>query len=255
MRYAGFLIGLLALVPLGLEAGEKESRPDYADFSRLLHVMVVRQLPKEFEESSGWGQTIPAPPNLPFPNLRKYVKVGDRLEVPHGAWRRFKGKIEDPDKNLKITVKDFRKLDDKNYRLVVDADAIITGQAEWEQWQKGLLLFGLEGIADARLKSAVVCDIAVIFNLTKFPPTVNIEPKVTDLALDLVDFKMRGGPFLKGEKGDLLRKDILDLMRAGVKTAEPLVKDQANAAIAQSLKEGKGTISADAILKAVPRPK
>lgn len=256
MRLAGCSITILTLVPLGLAGGEREPQPaSYPEFSRLLHATAVRQLPKEFEDNSAWGQMIPAPPNLPFPNLRKFVKVGDHLEVPNGAWRRFKGRIENPEKNLKIVVKDFRKLDDKTYRLVVDADAIVTVQAEWQQWQKGLLLIGLDGTADANLTAAVVCDIAVNINLDKFPPVVNVEPKVTGLALDLVDFKMRGGPIVKGEKGDLLRKDVKDLLRAALKVAEPIVKDEANKAIAQSLKEGKGTISADAIMKAIPKPK
>ena len=44
-------------------------------------------------------------------------------------------------------------------------------------------------------------------------------------------------------------------MRKAVKSQESAVKDYANQAIAQSLKEGKGNISAGAILKAMPKPK
>ena len=256
MRRAMGLIGILALVPLGLAAGEKQPKQEYVEFSRLVHRIVVSQMPKEFVDDSGWGQTIPAPEKLPFPLLRKYVKVGDKLEVPHGTWRRFKGKIEHPDKQLRITVKDFKQLEDKaTYRLVADVDAAIMCQGDWQQWQKGLLLINVETIADARLTAAIVCDVGVSLDLAKFPPELKIEPKVNQLGLDLVDFKLRNGPNLQGEQADQLRKDLKELLRGVLKASELVIKDQVNQAITQSLKEGKGTISAGAIMKTLPPSK
>ena len=91
-----------------------------------MHTIVVKQLPKEFEDKSGWGGTIPAEPNLRLANLRTFIKVDDKLMMPHGAWRKFKGKLEHPDKNLKIVVKEFKQLDDKTYRVVADVDATVS---------------------------------------------------------------------------------------------------------------------------------
>ena len=56
-------------------------------FSKLAHSVVVKQLPKEIEDASGWGQMTEIPDNLPLMALRKTVKVGDKLEVPteHGS--------------------------------------------------------------------------------------------------------------------------------------------------------------------------
>jgi hypothetical protein len=195
------------------------------------------------------------PAKLPLANLRTYVKVGDKLELPHGAWRRFTGKIEDPDKNLKIKVKDFKKLDDKTYRIVLDVDALVFCQAEWEQWQKGLLLVGAGGDADVHMTAAIVCDVGVSLDTRTFPPGLKLEPKVTELGLNLVDINLRGGPLLKGEKGDGLRNDLKDLLRSVVKSSEPFVKEQANLLITQSIREGKGSISATEIMKALPMPK
>jgi hypothetical protein len=255
MRRTALLIGVLTLIPLSLSAGEPQSKQDYAEFSRLLHTVVVSQLPKQFEDNSGWDQLIPAPQKLPLPQLRKYVKVGEKMFVPHGSWRRFKGTLENPDKNLKIVVKDFKQLDDKTYRIVVDVDAIVLCNAEWQQWQKGLQLVGLEAAGDATFTSAMVCDIGVSLNFDKFPPVLNISPKVSDLRLNLVDFKLRNGPLLKGEKGEALTNEVKDVMRAFVKASEPTVKDYANKILTQSLKEGKGTISASSIMKTLPESK
>ena len=255
MRPILAMIGILALLPFGGSAGEKQPKQEYAEFSRLAHAIAVKQLPKQFEDTSGWGQRVEIPGNLALMALRTTVKVGDRLEAPHGAWRRFNGKIEDPDKNLKITVKDFKKLDDKTYRIVVDIDAIITCQAEWQQWQKGLLLIKADAIADVNVAAAVVCDVGVALNFKKIPPALDLDPKVAELGLDLVDFKIRNGPLLKGEKGKLLANEFKDVMRTVVKASEPFVREQVNQAIVQSLKEGKGTISAGEIMKALPMPK
>ena len=252
------LIAVLALIPLSLAAQEKTPpKADYAEFSKLVHQMVVKSLPKQFEDTSGWGQTIPVPPKLPFPQLRKFVKVGDKLELPNGSWRRFKGKIDDPAKNLKINVKDFKVLDEKTYRLVVDVDVTVTVHGEWRQWQKGLLLVNIEATGDANLTAAIVCDIGTSLNFKMFPPEITIEPKVKELGLHLVDFKFRGdlGEIVKGDPGNSLNKELNDVLRTVIKASEPIVKDYANQAIAQSLKEGKGTISAGAIMKAVPAPK
>jgi hypothetical protein len=250
------VIGILAILPVALSAQEPETKQDFQAFSRLIHKTVVRELPKEFKDESGWGQTIPVPPKLPLPGLRTYVKVGDKIEVPHGSWRRFKGRVEDPDKNLKIVVKDFRKTEDgKVYRLVADVDVTVLCHGEWQLWQKGLPLLGAEAVADANFTAAIVCDVGVILNLSKFPPELKVEPKVTELGLNLVDFKLRGEPIIQGENGDNLRRDLKELLRALVKSSEPMVKDYANQAIADSLKDGKGTFSAGAILKSLPPPK
>ncbi len=257
MRRIFGLIALLLIVPLNMPAQEKEkkSKQEYVEFSKLIHSMVVKQLPKQFEDTSGWGQRIEVPPNLPLPRLRTIFKVGDRYEAPHGAWRRFMGKIEHPDKNLKIVVKDFKQLNDKTYRVVVDVDAIVMVHGEWQQWQKGIPLVGAGAVADANVTASIVCDVGVSLNFKEFPPALKLEPRVSELGLNFVDFKVRGGPFVTGEFGDNLRNDLKEGIRGLLKTSEPAIKDHANKAIAQSLKDGKGDISAGAILKALPTPK
>jgi hypothetical protein len=255
MRAIAALLAMSALVPCNLQAGETRPKPDYVEFSRLIHSIAVKQLPKQFEDDSAWGKRIEIPGNLRLMGLRKVVKVGDKLEAPHGAWFRARGKIENPDKNLKIVVKDFKKLDTKTYRVVADVDVTFMCQGEWQQWQKGLFIIGADATADANLTAAIVCDVGVSLNLKKLPPELNIEPKIAELGLNLVDFKLRGDPIIKGERGDALRNDLKETLRSVVKSSEGFVKDQANQAIAQAIRDGKGTISAGEIMKSLPLPK
>src|SRR5262245_27056939 len=70
------LIILLLLPPL-THAEEKSPKDDLA---RTIHSLIVPQVAKQYEDRSGWGQTIPMPANLRRPGLRRTtIKVGDRM--------------------------------------------------------------------------------------------------------------------------------------------------------------------------------
>jgi hypothetical protein len=247
--------GLIALCPL-LTAGEKEAPPDYTEFSKLLRQTVLRQVPREHEEKFNWGHTIPVTEPLRLPRLRAYVKVGNHIEVPHGAWRRVRVKLLDPDRDFRLAVRDLRPVG-KLYRIVIDAEVTVFAQGEWQQWQKGLLLLGENGDATATIATSMACDVDVSFDYSKFPPALDVKPKVAEMTLDLRHFQLlRVNGTVEGEKIRALGNDLMrDGLRDFIKAAEPMVKDYANDAIARSLKEGKGKISADALLKIAPAGK
>lgn len=234
-------------------AKDAAPKKDYAEFSKLIHKFVVAEAPKEVEHKDGWGATIPHTERLILPNLRTYLKVGDKVVLPHGAWKRVKAKLEDPARDLTIAVKNFKTNDGRSYRLDLDADVVLRCDGEWQQWQKGLFIVGVEATADAYLRLSIGADVGVSLNFKKLPPEVLITPKVTNLALDLEDIRLRGGPIFTGEKGERLASDIKGLLRGAVKLAEPQVKELANQAIAESLRNGKGSLSAAALLKALPK--
>jgi hypothetical protein len=257
MRFRIVVAACVLAAPLLAWAGESPTKDDYADLSRLIHKMVVKQVPREHEERFNWGATVPIPEKLPLPKARTYLKVGDHLELPHGAWRKLRVKLDDADRDLTIRVKEFKKLDKGGYRVLIDSVAVLRCDGEWNQWQKGLLLLKVEGQADATIASSMVCVVDVIVNLKKFPPEVKVEPRITDLTLDLQDFKLnRIAGTLEGEKIRQLANDLMrDVLHDLLKASEPIVKDYANQAIAQGLKEGKGKLSAAELMKAAPKEK
>src|SRR5437868_3526058 len=107
-----------------------DSAKDYSEFSRILHKIVVAQVPKYVEDNSGWGGSIPIPDKLPLPRLRTRIKVGDHEELPHGLWRKLRVNVDDPDKDVAIQVRSFEKIDAKTYRLSLDSQAAIRGEVE-----------------------------------------------------------------------------------------------------------------------------
>ena len=261
------LISTLTLIACIVPAGADDAKPqaatrDYADFSRLIHKMVVRQLPKEFEDHSAWGQIVPLTEPVRFPNLpRTRVRVGNKEGYPNGVWRRYKARIEDPQHDLKIQVRDFAKVDSKNYRLVIDSDVLVRGQGEIQNWVKGIALGKAVGQADARFDLAMTFNIGVTLDTKKFPPNIIVDPKLTDLKVDLKDFKLNrlANPTtnlaIEGEPARALGNDFKDNLKSIIKNFEPEIKKRANEAIAQSLKEGKGNISATELLRIGPAAK
>jgi hypothetical protein len=237
-------------------------KKDYSDFSRLIHKMVVKELPKEFEDHSSWGQMVPLTEPVRFPNLpRTRIRVGDKEGYPHGLWKKFKGRIEDPAKDLKINVRELSKVDPKTYRLVLDSEVAVTGEGEVQNWQKGVSLGRLNASADAVVGLGMTFDVRVTFNTKKFPPDLIVEPKLTDLQIDLKEINLRRvvhpttNIVVEGEALKKFGDDARGWLNSALKNLEPEIKKRANEAIAQSLKEGKGTISAAALFKSAPPAK
>lgn len=225
---------------------------DFAEFSKFVHAQVVKQVPKRYEHKDGWGATIPLPEKrLPLPNLRTYLKDGDKVVLPHGAWKKIKIKFEDPHKDITIQVTQFKPIDAKSYRLALEAEAVLQADIEWQQWQKGLMLVGAAAETEVLLNVAVGCDVGFALNL--FKNEIDLAPKVTDLTIDMKDIRPRGGPIFTGEGGQKLAGNIKDMIRGAVKSMEPQLKEQANKAIAQNLKDGKVTVPAGALLKVLPK--
>jgi hypothetical protein len=257
-RFWAALVVLGAVLPRA-GAGEP-ARPEaarrYAALSRLIKKAVVAGLPKVMKDDSGWGGTIPVPERLRAPRLRRtYVKVGDHWELPQGTWRKVRLWLEDPNRDLDVRVRELRQVDATHYRLGVDADAALRLEADVRQWLRGLLLLDATAQADADVGLALDFNVRVEL-AGKLPPEVKVAPRVTDLKMELKDFTLRRVKFHRAGvavEGDArLSDELKGVLQGLLRSAEPRVRARANAAIARALREGRGTLSAADLLKAVP---
>lgn len=246
----------LALVALGTflplsPGGEPAKGGDYTALSRLIQKMMAGQLPKVFEHDSNWGQTVPIPEKLALPRLRTVVKVGDRDELPHGLWRRMRGRLDDPERDLTVRVRNLEMKDGK-YRLSLDADVALRGEAEVQHWQKGLALVNLLAEADVVITLALECDVKVKLDAKG----VKLEPQVTDLKMTLKEFTLRRlalrrlGPILEGEQAEAAGGLVKGLVGGALESLGPQMKDQLNQSLARGAAEGK-SIPAGELLKAL----
>jgi hypothetical protein len=264
MTITKFWPSLAALfLSLSLLAGDEPPRPKvkdadrYAALSGLLQKTVVSQLPKVIEDSSGWGRTIPIPDKLRNPKLRRTrIQVGDHQELPQGSWWKVRLWLDNPARDLQVRVRDLRQLKAGSYRLEVDAGAALHSEADLQQWLKGLLLADLVARADLQLGLSLVVDVTVTVT-GKLPPEIKVAPKVKSLKVDLKEFRpqqvtfRRAGFTLAGDLVERTGEDLRGILQEVLRVQEPQIRERANAAIAQAIRTGQGTVSTADLLKAL----
>lgn len=246
-RCGAALLTLLAGIVVGA-ADEPNPPPktelkDYTEFSKFLHKLVTAKVPKEAENRSQWGKTIPIPPKLRLPNAKRtIIRVGDHDEVPNGPWRRLKVWIDDPNKDVTIRVRDFSKLDAKTYRLSLEADASVHGEGEAQRWVNGIMLARVQAQADSAFNLAMDVDVSASLNTNVFPPELKIEPKVSTCKVTVKEFVIRkiGDIPIEGDIAKQFGIDLREYCQQLATTFEPQVKERINEGITQGLKEGKG---------------
>ncbi len=248
---------LLASGILVLPSSRAEDKPaPHAELSKLLQQTIGPMVPKQWEDRSAWGATIPIPPNLILNlNTRTKVKVGDHDELPNGTWKRTRLWFDDPAKDVKITVKDLQKPEGKPYWVQVEAVAAFHAERERQQWLKGIRLADVTVEGDATVGLTFDVEVTTSLNLAKLPPEVLLAPKVMKATIEMKEFQIRkAGPF----DGPLVRELSMELkgvVQELVRTREPAVEDFANSVIASKFKDGKMAVSTSTLLKAGVLPK
>ncbi len=254
LRWYSCVVGLLIPGPLFAQTpSPPAAREDPgADLARLIHKAIAAKLPKVYENDSGWGGTVPLPERVRARRVKRtVVEVGDHLEVPDGTWRKVRLSVPDPDSDLTVRVRSFKRLEGEGkYRLTVEADAALKGEADVRRWRYGVMLADLTARADAVLTVLIECDVAV-----KVP--LRLEPEVTDLKLTLKEFTPKGVTFhragvtVEGEGVEEAGKEFKGALQEQLRAMEPDLKKRANEAIVRGLKEDKGLFTPAELLKAV----
>ncbi|MBI3407646.1 MAG: hypothetical protein HY040_04730 [Planctomycetes bacterium] len=253
-----YLASSIAIFVLGQTPSEPPPA-DYSQLSKLVQSIVVKEAPKEFVDKSDWGKTIPIPAKLRLPNLRSYVKVGDRDELPHGLWKKVWAWLDDPAKDLDIQIRDLRKLESgKGYRVHLDATMAFNAVQDVQHWQKGLATFGFSAQAKATITARLELEVGLELKAGKFPPEIKVEPKVVEAKLLLKDFELQRvrplyglGASVEGDKARDIGNDLKGVLQSLLTGHEAEVREKANRAIARALEEGKGNISAGSLFKSL----
>jgi hypothetical protein len=209
----------------------KSARNDFATYVKRL---VAANVPKQFEDLSEWGATIPAPAAVRFPRLKRTViKVGDRFEVPHGTWRRTKVWLEDPVRDVSIRVPEIRKVGKQTTRLRVEATAAVRSERERQQWVKGVFVVGVTAEADAVVVVGLDLDVTIAFDPMRPVLGTKFAVKVADVRIDLKSFDLkRVGPVVLPEHS-ALGEELKAKVQAHLRTLEPKIKERANREIGE----------------------
>jgi hypothetical protein len=226
---------------------------EYAALEKLIQDAAVAHLPRKYEDHSGWTGSVPIDPTMRLQHRRRQIEVNGRMEWPHGAWKRNKLWLDNPAKDVHLRINEFRRLDNGKVRLVLAAT--VAGHVEHERlrWRNGIPLLNYTVYADGVITATFDCDVDVILSATTIPPSLSIVPTVTACKLELKDYALRQVGPVAGDGVREIGNELKDIVAELIHSYEPKAKELANRAIAKALKEGKGTLPASVLLKAVPK--
>ena len=164
--------------------------------------------------------------------------------------------MADPEKDLSLQVTEFRLQDDGKYWLGLTSTADLQVEGEFQQWLNGLMLVGITGRATATAQVDLDAEIKLKLDLAKFPPEVTVEPKVVKLQVDLKKFTLFNPQTANNPpRAEGLNNDLKNLLQQAIRSQEPKLIEEANRAIAEALRQGKGTFSAAALYEAIAKTK
>jgi hypothetical protein len=229
-----------------------------ADLEKLIHGAVASRLSKVIEDDSGWGRTIPLPEVVRRPRARRTViDVDGHPEVPDGPWRKVRVWVANPDRDLRVRVKNFRRLDATKYRLEVVTDAGLRTEADVVRWRNGILLADITARARVDLRVTVECEVAGRLDTSKLPPEVRLESNLRELKVDVKEVVPtrvtlnRLGVTVGGDMLQAAGEELRGTLQALIRQKEPELKKRAGEMLARTLREGKGPLAAARMLKAV----
>jgi hypothetical protein len=257
MRIVSACLGLVLLASAAPAASPaEEAAADH--LARLIHSAIVMRLPPVFEDRSGWGQTVPPPPRMRLPRLRRAaVEVDGHLEVPDGPWRKLRVRVENPDRDLRVRVLSFQRVEPMTFRVTVEIDATARADADVQAWRNGLLLADLTAGADAGLTAVVECDVAARLEAGRIPPRVVLEPTVRAVTLNLSEFTprqvnfRRAGVTLDVDPETAAELQLKELLQERLRSLEPMAKVRVEEALRRALKAGADPSRAGAVFKAI----
>ena len=164
--------------------------------------------------------------------------------------------MPDPQKDLSLQITELKPADDSKYLLSLTSTAALLIDGEAQQWLNGLMIFGANGQATALVQVDLDAEVKLSLNVGKFPPEVTVEPKVVRCQVELKKFELFRPENAKNpQRADGLNNELRNLLQGAIRNNEPKIVEGANRAIADALRQGKGTFSAAALYDALSKTK
>jgi hypothetical protein len=167
------------------------SDQDVQGLSDLVRLIVLQNLPHNYENLKEWGTTKEVWAGVDFSRDGWRVTTKRRRKtVNHGSWKRYQVQLVNPDRELLARVENVRSVPGKGacFDLLVESPLAASGR--WSEWQQGVQLFSVSAEAYARVRLRVACAVGISFQLKGTAPKLSLDPEVIDAQLELTDFRL-----------------------------------------------------------------
>ncbi len=223
-------------VPLAPSASEQ------AELSSWVRWLVLRNLPKSFEDNRKWGK------RKEVYNGFKFRREGWRIEterkwkdVQHGTWSRYYIEFVDPANRLEIAIRRFETSPNGTMHIETQIVTPLKLFGRVSQWQRNVQLVSISADADAIVEMNVACDIQIRINPLKFPPDVEFVPHVHDATILLREFKVHDISQIHGPLAELLGRGIRQVLDDRLENYRDKLVEKMNSEIAKQ--QGKLKLS------------
>jgi hypothetical protein len=202
----------LAAVPAAGPASSAGSE-SFQQLQQLITAIVRDNIPDEYEERKGWGDTTEVWAGLKVWQEGLQIKTKRRKkEVNHGTWKRYRIRLIDPENHFHVRVENLRVLPNGRFQFDTWVEAGLDAFGRISHWERGVQLISLSANAKAQVRLRVQCDLGVQLDPSEVPPAVTLDPVVTEADLQLVDFRLRRISDLHGPLVHELGKGLRDVV-------------------------------------------
>jgi hypothetical protein len=192
----GLTVSLLFPSALGGQQSATDADADVftpsAEFQDWITALAREQLPDNYEKRKNWGHTART-----FDGVKVWIEDGHLetrrkfKEANDGQWQHYRVKLTDPDEKFDVKISRIRKVDSNvvGLELTVLANLKVFGRESL--WEHGVQLYSVSAEADARVRLWAAVEVTTHVDITRFPPDVALDPKVTAAKFEIPDFRIR----------------------------------------------------------------
>ncbi len=176
----------------------------------------VRQtLPASYQGDKDWGKRTRVYAGVKVDLDDGRIKTKRRWkDVKHGRWVRYAVHLRDPSdpQRLNIRITHAEQGPDQRIRFAAQLDSLLDVELEQERWNLGTRLFSVSVQAKVKLRMLVAGDVGFELDVTRIPPDLLADPRITSTELSLVDLKVDRISKIGGDVaesiGDLVKRII-----------------------------------------------
>jgi hypothetical protein len=225
-------IGFAARLP----AAEASNSAAFDDepLSGVVRQVILNELKDKYEDDKNWGHQREALRGFRVrgsvirPRFEKRTKP-----VNDGFWQRYVVTVVEPEQQLRVGLDNLRLVENGRIAFTLRLSARLRGDANVEQWERGVKLFGTSGQGDAIVSATIDCDVGIRFEPGKLTSDVLLDPHVGAIHLDLVDLDVKRLSHFGGKMAHEIGDSFTPMVARQLKRREGKIADKANASIAK----------------------
>ncbi len=237
MKWRLFFVTFL-LFAVGLPLQADDAVPSAAELGRIFRTLLVPNLPDPLvDQNIRWDQQRNLPNGLTWKTKGILLKPElQRKMLNDGVWRKIAVRADEPDKSLKLSVKDVQIPETGRLTFTMRVELTVNIKFEQQLWRSGSRLYS----GETRARCKVVLDLAcestsrVERQPNSFLPDLVMRLRVLDAKLNYYDFVTEHTAGVGGDLAKIIGNGAHDTIKSLKPSLEKDLLAKANSAIVKA---------------------